>query len=382
MKILIIRNYPNYMDVTCNTYNIQEVGLAKALIRKGHQCDIVFWTEREEIDKTIEFDDGLSYTIYYRRGINILKNAIYIGIDELIKKYDIIQVAEYNQIQSWILSKKYKNKTIIYHGPYYAEFNKKYNFMCKIFDIFFLNRYKKLRTNFIVKSELAKEFLVNKGIDKSNVINVGVGIDLDALRNEECQELPNFVKGIDKYDSDLKLLYIGKIEPRRNIPFIYDILCELDRRGQNVKLIMVGNGKKEYAEECEEYAKKIGVDNLIYKTEKLEQKYLSEVYKKSDFFLLPTKYEIFGMVLLEAMYYKLPVLTTLNGGSDCLINNSENGIILECNAKEWANIILKLNSDKTTYKEIANKAYETINNEYTWNKISEIILSSYEKLVN
>ena len=145
---------------------------------------------------------------------------------------------------------------------------------------------------------------------------------------------------------------------------------------------MVGNGKVEYAEEYEEYAKKIGVDNLIYKTEKLEQKYLSEVYKKSDFFLLPTKYEIFGMVLLEAMYYKLPVLTTLNGGSDCLINNSENGIILECNAKEWANIILKLNSDKTTYKEIANKAYETINNEYTWNKISEIILSSYEKLVN
>ena len=98
MKILIIRNYPNYMDVTCNTYNIQEVGLAKALIRKGHQCDIVFWTEREEIDKTIEFDDGLSYTIYYRRGINVLKNAIYIGIDELIKKYDIIQVAEYNQV--------------------------------------------------------------------------------------------------------------------------------------------------------------------------------------------------------------------------------------------------------------------------------------------
>ena len=34
MKILIIRNYPSYMDVEKNTYNIQEVGLAKALVRR------------------------------------------------------------------------------------------------------------------------------------------------------------------------------------------------------------------------------------------------------------------------------------------------------------------------------------------------------------
>ena len=47
MKILIIRNYPSYMAVKNNTYNIQEVGLAKALIRKGHICDIVFWTDKK-----------------------------------------------------------------------------------------------------------------------------------------------------------------------------------------------------------------------------------------------------------------------------------------------------------------------------------------------
>ena len=40
MKILIIRNFPSYMAVKNNTYNIQEVGLAKALVRKGHFCDI------------------------------------------------------------------------------------------------------------------------------------------------------------------------------------------------------------------------------------------------------------------------------------------------------------------------------------------------------
>ncbi|ALS18157.1 glycosyltransferase family 4 protein [Clostridium butyricum] len=382
MKILIIRNYPTYIDLNCNTYNIQEVGLAKALIRKGHQCDIVFWTKENKENKVITFDDGLSFTVFYRQGINILKNAVYIGIDELIKKYNIIQVCEYNQLQSWILSKKYKEKIIIYHGPYYSEFNKKYNLMCKIFDILFLNRYKKLRTNFIVKSELAKEFLINKGINERNVINVGVGIDLDALSNRECNEQPEFIKNIDKYEKDLKLLYIGKIEPRRNITFIYDTLNELSKRGEKVKLIMVGNGEKEYTEECNQYAKKIGVDNLIYSIPKLEQKYLSELYKKADFFVLPTHYEIFGMVLLEAMYYGLPVLTTLNGGSDCLINNWENGIILECNTEKWTSIILKLNNNRQSYLNMSSKASDTIKNQYTWEKVSEKMLISYEKLVN
>lgn len=35
MKILIIRPWPSLLDVTKNTYNIQEVGLAKALVKRG-----------------------------------------------------------------------------------------------------------------------------------------------------------------------------------------------------------------------------------------------------------------------------------------------------------------------------------------------------------
>ena len=42
------------MDVLNKTYNIQEIGLASALIRKGNICDTVFWTDKEE--KTIELN--------------------------------------------------------------------------------------------------------------------------------------------------------------------------------------------------------------------------------------------------------------------------------------------------------------------------------------
>ena len=44
MKILLVRTWPTLLDVEKQTYNIQEVGLAKALMRRGHQFDLLFWT--------------------------------------------------------------------------------------------------------------------------------------------------------------------------------------------------------------------------------------------------------------------------------------------------------------------------------------------------
>ena len=74
----------------------------------------------------------------------------------------------------------------------------------------------------------------------------------------------------------------------------------------------------------------------------MEQKYLAGVYGLADIFLLPTEYEIFGMVLLEAMYYHSVVLTTLNGGSSTLIDNGKNGFVLTLNnANDWADCIEK-----------------------------------------
>ncbi len=77
MRILIIRNHPSYMDVINNTYNIQEVGLAKAMVRRGHVCDIVFWSNKES-ETSITFDGDKTINIFYRTGINILKTRFLI----------------------------------------------------------------------------------------------------------------------------------------------------------------------------------------------------------------------------------------------------------------------------------------------------------------
>lgn len=379
MKILIIRCFPQYMEVKNASYNIQEIGLARALVKKGHQCDIVFWTDKEEKEVQVDVDGKNSITVFYRQSKVFLKNAFF-DIDDLIKKYDIIEPSEYNQLAAWKLSKKYPDKTVIYHGPYYCEFNKRYNAMCKVFDKIVLPAYKKNGTTFLVKSDLANDFLTSKGIKSENVTTVGVGIDLDAFKQSNTNEIPDEIKEIQNIKADIKLLYIGRIEERRNIPFLFDILNELKNRNVNAKLVMIGNGDEEYCKNCFDYAKKCCVFDSIYHIKKAEQKYLQYAYKSTDIFLLPTRYEIFGMVLLEAMYFGTPAITTKNGGSQMLIENGIDGYIIDVfNKSLWCDKIIEASQNSA---KISQNAHKKITEKFTWDVLSDKFISTYEKKIN
>lgn len=381
MRILIVRNYPSYMDVKNNTYNIQEVGLAKALVRKGHICDIVFWTNKKEEDAEIFVENYGNITVFYRYGKTMLKNTVFIDCKNLFEQYDIIQPCEYNQIQAWLLAKKYPQKTVIYHGPYYSQFNKRYNAMCKLFDAFFLKKYIKQNTKFLVKSKLAEKFLISKQIKSENICTAGVGIDVQMLSNgsSECNEPLYLSMKNDK--SDLKLLYIGRFEERRNVIFIIEVFKNVLKINGNASLYMIGTGEKRYMDKVFEHIKESDVQDKVFWQEKMQQQYLSNIYKLSDFFLLPTEYEIFGMVLLEAMYYENVVFTTQNGGSSTLMKNGENGIIIDdLDEKQWSDKIIKLYKDNYKAKIIRKNASETIKNNYTWDKLTDKFIYCYSAL--
>lgn len=362
------------MDVKHNTYNIQEVGLAKALVRRGHTCDIVFWTDKEERDERILFDQGKAITVFYRHSRVILKNAIYENLDSLIAQYDVIQPSEYNQLQSWQLARKYPTKTVIFHGPYYSSFNKRYNAMCRVIDLLVLPAYKKLATSFLVKSDLAKDFLIEKGISESSITVAGVGIDIDALSVEKG-DVPAELLNISQFKDRLRLLYVGRLEPRRNIPFLFDVLKSLLDHNVTAELIMIGTGDEEYCRNSFNYAEKLGVRENIYWVKKAEQRHLAFAYQNTEVFLLPTRYEIFGMVLLEAMYFGKPVITTRNGGSEMLIENGKDGIILDgFDANEWSKEIIK----SQTNNQMGESARNKIISEFTWDKLCPIFIRAYE----
>lgn len=146
---------------------------------------------------------------------------------------------------------------------------------------------------------------------------------------------------------------------------------------------MIGTGDVDYLKAAWKHADALGIrDHIVYQ-ERMEQKYLSQIYDLADFFLLPTEYEIFGMVLLEAMYYRSVVLTTNNGGSSTLIENGENGYILDIqDSKAWANLLVDLASDKKMMIKISEKAHSTIESSYTWDSLADLFVERYDEVIH
>lgn len=382
MNVLIIRNYPSYMSVKNNTYNIQEVGLAKALVRRGNRCDIIFWTDKNEETIEVPVSDSQEgkVIIYYKNGKTALKNTLFIDCKDLFSHYDVLQPCEYNQIEAWMLARKYPDKTVIYHGPYYSSFNKRYNLMCKVFDTFFLHSYKKRNTQFIAKSELAKDFLKSKGLQ--NIDIAGVGIDAEMLVDINSNYDQPIYQKMKSGTAQFKLLYVGKFEERRNIPFVFEVFKRVNLVIPDSMLYMVGTGEKTYIDHCWEYAKDIGIFEKIEWQERIEQKYLSEVYKLSDCFILSTYYEIFGMVLLEAMYYKTLVITNKNGGSSTLIEDGINGLLIDSwEPEKWAEKIIDYLQNPQKREQLTKRASETIEESFTWDKLAPLFEKYYEKKI-
>ncbi|MCI8527547.1 MAG: glycosyltransferase family 4 protein [Lachnospiraceae bacterium] len=377
MKILIVKTFPGEIRCDKADYNNQEVGLARALIKCGHQCDIICCADGKPSKKVIHTDYGRDIILYCARAVKVLKNGFFIRSASLFARYDILQVNEYNQMFAWHMAGKYPNKTIIYHGPYYSPFNKRYNLMAKCFDLVFLKRYLRLNTFFITKSRLAEAYLRGKGIE--NITAVGVGIDREVLSTRREDTLDFLQKA--KRNGDKKLIYIGRLEPRRNIFFLLDILKELNKRVR-VSLILVGKGDKAYKDDFFRRAKELDLLERIIYREQIEQKYMEQLYGCAEVFLLPTIYDIYGMVLLEAMYFKKAVVTTVNGGSNMMMENGKNGFVIDTfDIAPWCDIIRRLFEDEEYRQKIGDSAHRTVSESYTWEALSGKFLAIYHRMI-
>lgn len=376
MKILIVRTFPDKLNL--NSYNVQEVGLAKALVKKGHVCDIVLYNGKEKnwIQEYRFVADGceLGFKIYWMHGFEILKNGFMPSVEKIIPQYDVIQVHEYDQIMSWMLYTKQKKPTVIYHGPYFDEFAKGYNLKCRLFDTLFLPLRKYKEVMAVSKSTLATEFLHRKGFQ--NVTTVGVGLDIDNFGSDI-----KFSMAEESVNLKKQILYVGKLEERRNLYFLVDVFSKLKEKDSEYKFVIIGNGEKEYKDRFLSSIKEDIKNGNIEYHEKLEQVELVKYYRNSSFFVLASQYEIFGMVLLEAMFFGTPVISSVNGGSTTLIQNGYNGYVMEeFDSDKWAKCILDSVENGDILKEMRLNAKRTIDEEYTWDKLADKFIETYKKV--
>lgn len=372
-KILYIRSGPYQVDP--KSYNLQEIGLAESFYRHGIECDILYYHKKNSFNQTLQ-KNGTGITILWRHGIRLLRSGIYPCIfnEGVLKQYDAIICSEYSQIMSVIMSQLHDN-VYIYNGPYYNLF--KIPMMEFIYDRLFCNMINSNVKKVFCKTQMSMRYLEGKGI--RNCIVTGVGLDIEKFEKElnitgDTQEL------IDRMYGHRNILFVGSIIKRKNVELVIRafVLLKQDVKYKDVQLVLVGNGDEHYLKYCKSLIPTELECDVVWKS-RLENAQTKFVYEKCDVFLLPSTQEIFGMVLLEAMYFKAPVISSNSAGAETLIEDCKNGVIIRnFESKNWSEAIASLLLDEQRAKRYGEEAHKTISEKFMWNDIVKLMIKEMQ----
>jgi glycosyltransferase involved in cell wall biosynthesis len=155
------------------------------------------------------------------------------------------------------------------------------------------------------------------------------------------------------------ILSLGRLEDtQKGFSFGIKAMALLKDKYPNLIYIIAGKGP-----DMEMYKKSISKYNLEGRVKLLgyvtdEQKY--SLFRRSDVFLLPSSGETFGLVIVEAMHFGKPIITTKNEGSIDIIKDGYNGFFAERDEKDIADKVHKvLSLDKVRLAEIRKNSLAT-----------------------
>jgi len=157
--------------------------------------------------------------------------------------------------------------------------------------------------------------------------------------------------GYFKDNSNLRLLYVGRISKEKNIDLLLKVHSELSSRNKNFTLYCIGDGP--YLKELRNKTKEI---ERIEFLGPLFGEELAQAYASADIFVFPSLTDTFGNVVLEAQASGLPCVVMDQGGPKEIIVDGKSGIVTH-DEKTFINAVEKLMSDNDLRSLMSKSAF-------------------------
>jgi len=225
--------------------------------------------------------------------------------------------------------------------------------------------------SFFTKNETIKYFPATK---KSKFIKIPMGVKVS---DPSQAELERIQKKLNLQNKKV-LITICRLEKYKGISNVFDIMPELLKKIPNLVYLVVGKGP--YKEVLEREVKDKGLEDHViftgYEPEKEPYLALSDVFIMLTEDWPDSEVEGFGIVFLEAGYFKKPCIGNNTGGIAEAIQHNKSGVIVDISDKKnLTNTIQELLLNKTLANKYGEHAYKMIMEECSWKKISGDLLN-------
>lgn len=227
----------------------------------------------------------------------------------------------------------------------------------------------------LAKTPAVREKLMNQGaysvvlapvcLDKTMLNQSYADTDDDVLKKELGQR-----HGMD-FTGGL-VLYVGRLQSEKEPVEMVRVFARIKQVKPDCRLIMIGRGELEGEVRAE--IKRLELDKDVALLDRVENSRMWEYYRAADAVVNLNKHEIFGMSILEAMYYERKVVAVRSPGPEFIIKDESMGIL--CMDAEGA-------ADAVYGKDTgfdAKSAHQRIEDKFLWGATARIISEEFEKL--
>ncbi len=209
--------------------------------------------------------------------------------------------------------------------------------------------------------------------DKINVIPNGVDASKFASRSA-------FARREEYAAPDEKIVfYVGRLVREKGVHVLVDAIPEVLSHYPRAKFIIAGRGP--CAEQLKQQAALLGVDRRVYFTGYIDDETRNSLYGWADVAVFPSLYEPFGIVALEAMAARTPVVVSDAGGFREVVRHGEDGLMAYTNdSHSLAQNILAVLLNPDLANRLKENAYRRVLADFNWRIIARRTIDVYREV--
>jgi glycosyltransferase involved in cell wall biosynthesis len=210
---------------------------------------------------------------------------------------------------------------------------------------------------------------------ESTVFTMGLGVSLP---------VQSFQKNSPSAQKDKKLsfLYLSRIHPKKQIELLFQALSilKLKLHEENWELALAGTGEVGYLEKLKKEAEALCIEGHLVWHGHVSGSEKLDLLGKSDWFVLTSASENFGISVVEAMAASIPVIITESVGIAEKVRNYSAGYICQDRPEEIAEILRKAIQGHNTVQ-MSTAARKLVEEEFSWPCIGKSLTNLYSKLI-
>ncbi|WP_338091152.1 glycosyltransferase family 4 protein [Pelotomaculum isophthalicicum] len=176
------------------------------------------------------------------------------------------------------------------------------------------------------------------------------------------------------------VFYVGRLVREKGVQVLLDAAPEILAHHPQTKFVIAGKGP--FMDSLKRQAMLSGIANRVYFTGYINDTVRNNLYSWADVAVFPSLYEPFGIVALEAMAARTPVVVADSGGLGEIINHGIDGLkTYTGDSHSLAQNILSVLKQPQFGDKLRENAYYRVLNEFNWGKIAWQTASVYREVL-